>query len=286
MKKSTTRASIEVLADIRETIAEANTAITEKRTDDYLDEMAQLSDLEKEYSHAREVEVYKEYAERYGADATVEIIKLFAFRVYGHKVELDYDFRPASVRLEDKECQVDLMKFCQVNGLSTDWKYKMNKFGQLLCLNLASDIAVNKERLKEIASTYYMADNAERKVNNSTAYSKTQLMKMLQSIIDEITGKPGAYKPNNADLKVILACMAKRSNKDRLTLVVAKERFIIRLVADVIYRIITGGIWDLTGFKLVKAEKLETKSEPAPATEPTPAPVATVETVEAEAVAA
>lgn len=284
MKKSTTRASIEVLADIRETIAEANTAITEKRTDDYLDEMAQLSDLEKEYSHAREVEVYKEYAERYGADATVEIIKLFAFRVYGHKVELDYDFRPASVRLEDKECQVDLMKFCQVNGMSTDWKYKMNKFGQLLCLNLASDIAVNKERLKEIASTYYMADNAERKVNNSTAYSKTQLMKMLQGIIDEITGKPGEYKPNNADLKVILACMAKRSNKDRLTLVVAKERFIIRLVADVIYRIITGGIWDLKGFKLVKAEKLEAKNEPAPA--PTPAPVATVETVEAEAVAA
>ena len=246
----------EIRAKIEAKIKAANTAIDKGVLKAYQDAMAELTELEKEYQAEAERVTYNELKVK--PNAIIEAIKQFEYRVIRHKeITEKPSGKVSAVRLvEDKMRQIDLLKFCKAARLETDWQYKVERFNQLLTMRAATDLGLTAKEIKDLSKSYYM-DEAARKIEmGETPTSNTQVCKMLQCVIDEIlppddNGKQ-IYKCNNHDVAYLNQCYTKMG-KAKLSVTMAKHDFLRRLIMNVMYRIIMGGVYQVD-CKKVKTE--------------------------------
>ena len=239
---------IKTLADaktaLENRIKEGNEAIA-AGTSLTADFLAGFSAIEKEYADHMAREVYEGLIEQ-----TVELpvkaaIRLYAYSVIRHQEVRNSETQTLSeLKLVPKDKQIDLLKFAKFADLDTSWQHLVAYFNQSLCLRTAQELGYSPSEIKKLASTYYLAKQAQELLDGKTVTSNTALVKMLQRVIDAILPpadeqKGNTYKCNNHHLNYILKCYTKKG-RNALSVAVAKDGFLRNLVMDVIHCLITG----------------------------------------------
>ena len=191
---------------------------------------------------------------------------MHSYLVVSHRIKREEGTVIGFEIVEDKVRQIDLIKFCEFCKLPTNWKYKVEKFNQLLALRTANELKMTKAQIKKICDSFYMSDLARQVEMGATPDSNTAICKQLQQVVDAIlfedNGKgKNVHRVNNHDVAYLLMCYTKRGKKV-LSVAVAKNSYIQRLVLDVMHRIVTHKAYDLE-YRMVSAEKAKKISSDA-----------------------
>ncbi len=219
----------------------------------YDEAIKQLKAAEDAYAKFSAEQLYEECAKL--ENPIVELVKRYAYPTIGHKEATNDDGVVVSCEPTEKERQVDLLKFCKMAKLDTDWQYPVSRFNQLMCLRVAKAIGVNPN---DIAKTYYLKQKVREIDMGGTPTSNTQVCKLLQALINDILpneDEDGSliYKCNNHDVTYLDNVYAKKDAKTRLTLRVSNDSFLRRILVDIMYRLVTNSHYSVDGFKRVKA---------------------------------
>lgn len=242
-------------------LKEANEALHKNPVDlvAYNAAMTNLADAEKEYASLAATAMYIEYASK--PNPIVEIIKAYSYEVVSHQEKKSDDKenpRIVSVEPTTKRRQIDLLKFCVKAKLDTGWEFVASRVNQLMCLRAATELGAD---VSKIAKSYYLRDKVKEINLGKTPTSKTQVCKLLQSLIDEILpfDEDGApiYKVNNHDVAYLDDLYGKKSGQHILTVRVSNDAFFRRILVDICYRVVTGSKYGVDGYKGYKDETAE-----------------------------
>lgn len=261
-----------IISDNREEIAkkigEYNEALKENDLSKATKIEQELKEAETAYADAKRVEVFDKLAQ--SENPVKAAITMHSYLVVSHKVKRENGVVTGFEIVEDKVCQIDLVKFCEFCKMPTSWKYAVERFNQLLALRTANELKMTKAQIKKICDSFYMSSLARQVEMGGTPDSNTAICKQLQQVFDAIlfedNGKgKNVYRVNNHDVAYLLMCYTKRGKKV-LSVAVAKNAYMHRLVLDVMHRVVTGKSYDLE-YRMISAEKAtqkvsETKTEP------------------------
>lgn len=166
--------------------------------------------------------------------------------------------------IEDKVRQIDLVKFCKYCHKDTDWQHNVEKFNQLLALRAANELKMTKAQIKKICDSFYMSRLAREVEMGGTPDSNTAICKQLQMIIDKVlyedNGKgKNVYRANTHDVAYLLMCYTKRGKKV-LSVSVAKNTYMHRLIFDIMHRVVTGKVYDLEYRMISDTKVVEAKA--------------------------
>lgn len=242
------------IAGFMETI---RTAIKEKKPDVVYTAIEALGVSEKEYAKVKEASTYREIGAM--ENPLAEAVKRYSYEVIRHTIERGDDGSILSVTLTKAERQIDLFKFCKVNSLPTLWAYMAQKLNQLLCLRTARELKMSPEAIRELALSYFLREEVKRIELGEVPDSNTKLQSMLKKVVAEMLPDAGV-KVNLHDVKYLLACYTRKNNKQKLTVNVARDSLVYRLLMDVCYRILTDSHYTVDGFRHVKGEAITVRS--------------------------
>lgn len=236
----------------------------------------ELKETEASYAELKSDEVFTELKEK--ENPVREAITTHSYLVISHKTLREDGVVKGFEIIEDKVRQIDLVKFCKFCNLDTMWQYNVERFNQLLAMRAATELKMTKAQIKKICDSFYMNDLARQIEMGGTPDSNTAICKQLQQVLDSIlfedNGKgKNVYRVNNHDVAYLLMCYTKRGKKT-LSIAVAKNAYMHRLVMDVAHRIVTGKAYDLeyrmiadTKVSKTKAKATTKKVEEKPAEE-------------------
>lgn len=253
-----------IISDNRENIVkkigEYNEALKENDLAKATRTEKELKDAEAAYAEAKCVEVFGELSQ--SENPVKAAVAMHSYLVVSHRVMREEGSVVGFEIVEDKVRQIDLVKFCEYIKVPTMWKYSVEKFNQLLALCTATELKMTKAQIKKICDSFYMSDLARQVEMGGTPDSNTAICKQLQQVFDAIlfedNGKgKNVYKVNNHDVAYLLMCYTKRGKKV-LSVAVAKNAYIHRLVLDVMHRVVTGKAYDLE-YRMISAEKAAKK---------------------------
>lgn len=265
------------MAEIKEKISELREEVVEKinKYNEALKENdlakatrfeQELKETEASYAELKSVEVFTELK---GKENPIrEAIITHSYFVISHRVLREDGVVKGFEIVEDKVRQIDLVKFCKFCNLDTMWQYNVERFNQLLAMRAANELKMTKAQIKKICDSFYMNDLARQVEMGGTPDSNTAICKQLQQVLDallfEDNGKgKNVYRVNNHDVAYLLMCYTKRGKKT-LSVAVAKNAYMHRLVMDVAHRIVTGKTYDLeyrmiSDTKVSKVKEIEKK---------------------------
>lgn len=276
-----------IISDNRENIVkkigEYNAALKENDLAKAAHTEQELKEAETAYAEAKCIEVFGELAKE--ENPVKAAVAMHSYLVVSHRPMREDGVVTGFEIVEDKVRQIDLVKFCEFCKLPTLWKYAVEKFNQLLALRTATELKMTKAQIKKICDSFYMSDLARQVEMGATPDSNTAICKQLQQVIDGImfedNGKgKNVHRVNNHDVAYLLMCYTKRGKKT-LSVAVAKNAYIHRLVLDVMHRVVTGKAYDLE-YRMVSADKAKKVSDTKVKTETKAKPAAEVETVVVE----
>ena len=131
------------------------------------------------------------------------------------------------VSLEKKKARIDLEKFCEFGRLDKTWALDSAKLLALLTLRETDVYSIKPSDLAK--KSFYFISAAAKKKNGETPDSNTQIVSLLQKIIDGAIfvdngeGK-NAYKCNNHDIAFIQDAVTKMDTKEKCTIAMLNER--------------------------------------------------------------
>ncbi len=133
------------------------------------------------------------------------------------------------VNIETKKARIDLEKFCEFSDgeLSLTWAHDSAKLLALLSLRETDVYNIKPSELAK--KSFYFASQVRAKKEGETPDSNTQIVRLLQKIIDEAifvddgTGK-NKYKCTNHDLAFIQDAVTKMDTKEKCTIAMLNER--------------------------------------------------------------
>lgn len=276
-----------IISDNRENIVkkigEYNAALKENDLAKAAYAEQELKEAEAAYAEAKCIEVFGELAK--SENPVKAAVAMHSYLVVSHRPLREDGVVTGFEIVEDKVRQIDLVKFCEFCKLPTMWKYAVEKFNQLLAMRTATELKMTKAQIKKICNSFYMSDLARQVEMGGTPDSNTAICKQLQQVIDGImfedNGKgKNVHRVNNHDVAYLLMCYTKRGKKT-LSVAVAKNAYIHRLVLDVMHRVVTGKAYDLE-YRMVSADKAKKVSDTKVKAEAKAEPAAEVETVVVE----
>lgn len=257
-----------IIGEHRETIVkkigEYNEALKENDLAKATRAEQELKDAETAYAEAKCTEVFGELSK--SENPVRAAVEMHSYLVVSHRIKREEGTVIGFEIVEDKVRQIDLIKLCEFCKLPTNWRYKVEKFNQLLALRTANELKMTKAQIKKICDSFYMSDLARQVEMGATPDSNTAICKQLQQVVDAIlfedNGKgKNIHRVNNHDVAYLLMCYTKRGKKV-LSVAVAKNSYIQRLVLDVMHRIVTHKAYDLE-YRMVSAEKAKKISSDA-----------------------
>lgn len=193
-------------------------------------------------------------------------VKRYDYPVLAHRLIREDGIVTGMELVEGRTKQIDLVKLCKALGLSHLWEYKVERFGNLLCMRAAKELGWTDAQIKQIENLYYCNALSKQENLGTVPTSNNQIVKMLQQVIDAVlpmdpeTGK-AQYRCNSRDVAYLLMAYTKRNGKKKLTIEVAKNSFVHRLVMDVMHRIVTNSVYDLK-YQMVKAAPVKVSEKP------------------------
>lgn len=131
------------------------------------------------------------------------------------------------VNLEKKKSRIDLEKFCQFGELDLSWTHDCSKLLALLTLRETDVYSIKPTELAK--KSFYFISQVRAKKEGETPDSNTQIVRLLQKIIDEAIfvdngeGK-NVYKCTNHDLAFIQDAVTKIDTKEKCTIAMLNER--------------------------------------------------------------
>lgn len=167
------------------------------------------------------------------------------------------------VELVETDARVNLVKVAERAKVCPDWQYKVEKIGLLLSLRAAKELGVSARALKNMTKDYRMHDLARKVEMGETPDSNTQIVNLIQSVMDEVF--PGKGKANAHDAAYMWMA-ATRAGREAKTIKVCDSRLAHNLFADVANRIITKGKYDVD-YRRVKTEGPKAEAKPEAETE-------------------
>lgn len=251
-------------------INEYNEALKENDLTKANKALQDLKDAEAAYADAKCMEVFAELAKT--ENPVKAAIAKHSYSVVSHKVKHEEN-QPAFFEITgDKVRQIDLVRFFEYIKESTMWKYSVERFNQLLALRAANELKMTKDQIKKICDSFYMNSLSRQIDMGKTPDSNTAICKQLQQVFDEIlyedndSGK-NIYRVNSHDVAYLLMCYTKRSNKKLLTVSVAKNVYMHRLILDIMHRVVTGKTYDLE-YRMISDNKAKKVNEEKVVSEP------------------
>ena len=237
----------------------------------------QMKSLEGEYAEEMRKDVFTEC--RNAEKPMTAAITRYSYEVIGHKV-IREDGMVTGMEVTFRDKQIDLAKFAKFCDVPPLWTYMAEKFGNLMCMRAAKELGLTPAEVKKIEGLYYMNALAKTAEMGGVPTSNNQIVKLLQSIIDEVlkkeVGEKNPYRANSHDVAYLLMCYSKRSNRKILTVSVAKNSFVISLIMDIMHRLVTGKVYGID-YQMQKSDKKADEPKKA-----TPAKVSEPETVKIE----
>ena len=131
------------------------------------------------------------------------------------------------VNFEKKQSRIDLEKFCEFADLDKTWAHDSAKL--LALLTLRETDVYNMEPSELSKKSFYFISVANKKKEGETPDSNTQIVRLLQKIIDEAifvddgNGK-NVYKCTNHDLAFMQDAVTKMDTKEKCTIAMLNER--------------------------------------------------------------
>lgn len=206
--------------------AEVKTALASKKLDKYGDAMSKLNIAVQNLNCA----ICNEEYEKFMASPNPMIAAVLQFYVDVIKVKELRDKETnaiTGVKLEVRKARIDLEKLCDFGHLDKRWSYDAS---QLLALLSLREIDVFKISPAELATrSYYFINGVRRKKAGETPDSNTQIVKLLQAIVDEAifvddgTGK-NTFRCTNHDIAFIQDAVTKIDTKEKCTIAMLNER--------------------------------------------------------------
>lgn len=183
---------------------------------------------------------------------TLEVIQVLEFDTLSHKVNREKGI-VIDLEITMKKKQVNLIQFCEVLGLDTKWRYKVERLSQRLTEQLARSLSASDTTMKSIQEKFKMS-KAAKDVSMQTldgVDSNTKTCKELQEIIDAIVyvddgnGK-NIYKCISKDAKFLKYALIKGlDNKSMHTIAVSKTSVAYRAIGQVIKSIVDGSFYQI-----------------------------------------
>lgn len=217
-------------------LEELRTALRDKDLEKYND---CLTVLKKSVDDLNKVMCNMQYAEFLKAENPI-IAAVQAFYVDVYKVKEDRAKESEAivgVNLERKKSRVDLKKFCVFGELPLTWSYDASKLLALLSLREVDVYAIKPAELAK--KSFYFAAQVRAKKEGETPDSNTQIVRLLQKIIDETvfvddgTGK-NRYKCTNHDMAFIQDAVTKLDTKEKCTIAMLNERQFETVIVSVL----------------------------------------------------
>lgn len=150
----------------------------------------------------------------------------------------------------DKERQIDLLKlhkYCKGIGADHNWPYMIEKFNMLLTAQKAVELGIDP---KTINDSYAMSEIARGFDMGKTPTSKTNILKLLRSVITAMLGEEFANKATSHDVNFLLSVYSRKSRK-ALTVTCANHKYMRGYVMEICHSIVTGKAYALD-YKKVK----------------------------------
>lgn len=235
--------------DIEERIKAYNALIIKKGDFAAMNRIeGEIRDAEAAYAEQQMREVFDWC--KHQPEPILAAVERYNYPILGHRLNREEGVVTEMVLVEDRTKQIDLVKLCKSLGLSHLWEYKVEKFGNLLCMRAAKELGWSDAQIKQIDRLYYCNALSKKEEMGAVPTSNTQITKLLQQVIDSVlpmdpeTGK-AKYRCNSHDVAYLLMAYTKRNGKKKLTIEVSKNSFVHRLIMDVMHRIVTGAMYDL-----------------------------------------
>ena len=260
----------DIRKDIESNIKLYNAALKENNFTKMTAAETALKKSEQDYIEQKQNEIFSECKKT--GNPVLEAAKIYKFNYVSHKVER-IDGRITGFSLvEDKTRQLDLVKLCKYCEISHLWEYKVEKMNSLLCMRAAKELGMSDSEVKQIDGLFYMQEYARKEEMGAVPTSNSQLVKLLQLVLDAILFEEGdkagmnKWRCNAHDIAYLLMCYTKRG-KQELTVTVAKNNVVIGLVMDVLHRIVTNSVYGID-YRMVKGASKVSTPETKPAKEP------------------
>lgn len=181
------------------------------------------------------------------------------FYVEGYKVKETTDKETGKitdVTLEKRSRRIDLKKFCEWGHLDTAWVHSAAELRDLL---EARETEVYSLKPSELAKkSYYFLAVMRKKESGETPDSNTQIVRLLQRVIDEAifvdngSGK-NVYKCTNHDLAFIQDAVTKFDPKKKCSIAMLNERAFQTVMMSVFAHCLGEEITITTGAKKHKS---------------------------------
>ena len=253
-------------ADFTAKLAAYNVALTENDFSASEAALAELKASEAQYAADKQAEVF---AELKTAENPIEAgVRRHHYGVVSHKLNRENGVVTGAVETE-RARQVDLVALCEACGISSDWKFLVERFNQLLAVRTATELKIAPEKIKKIQTSYFMQETARKVELGATPMSNSALTKMLQAVIDAILfvdngNGQNVYRVFAQDVRYLLGAYTTRSKQDILTLRLAKTKTLHEIIADILHRIVVGRAYDVD-VKFKKESEVSAKpAEKAP----------------------
>ena len=265
---------------------ELNQAAPNKNLLDSIEEQAK--ETQGKAKAARKAEVYAQLDQT--ANPMLEAARLGEFSYEGFAFDKETEemipaVRTATIRAADYTSHLMKLATNKItgerfpkNGVFVNghkWEYMCEKLGLLLAYRAQKELGGSAEVLSELLKTYPIREAAQKEKAGATPTSNSQLLKLLQPIIDALVweddGKGNnAIKANGKDVAFLVNCFTAHG-KGIGTIKVLKGQKVADYIFEAVHMIVTGKPYQLQ-FKPRKdsAPEQETARKPVKSAEKAP----------------
>ncbi len=211
----------------------------------------EMKDVEKEYAEASQLKAFMTF--KASETPMLDAIKAHSFKVLKHKDSKTSGSTVATREVIEAERQFDLREFDDFcgNKASADklWVNYAERMNMLCAIHVANELKV--EDLATIGTSYFISKTkdeirlADENSDVANPISNTQMLKMMQSVLDKVIYEENAethknkYRAKSQDVAWLLFTYGRKDSKGRLTLKLADHKNFRKILADVLHRVVT-----------------------------------------------
>lgn len=210
-----------------EALAATKVALGSKNIDEYKKSKKVLDEKVRDWNIVRDKLLYTELLS--AENPMIEAVQRFYKMDKKVKEETSKDDDTITdVKFDYKKARIDLRAFCEYASLDLSWAEDSAKLLDLLSLREIDVFTMSPAELAK--KSYYFISKANKKMEGETPDSNTQIVRLLQQIIDEAifvddgNGK-NVYKCTSHDIAFIQDSATKMDTKEKCTITMMKPRF-------------------------------------------------------------
>lgn len=221
----------------------------------------EMKELEKDYAEVAQAMVFTSLKDE--EKPMLKAIKTWGFEVLKHKDTAESGSTTKTREIIRADRQFDLREFDAFCGYKAsankNWSNFAERMNMLCAIHVANELKVAD--LADIGTSYFISKTkdeirlAEENEDIANPISNTQMLKMLQQVLDKViyednNGK-NLYRAKSQDVAWLLFTYGRKDSKGRLTLKLADHKQFRKVLADVLHRIVTGTDYKVAYKKMV-----------------------------------